>query len=294
MEKMIMITGASGNFGKETIDALIKKGVNPEKINGLVRDRAKGKVLEEKTIGIRKGDYNDYDSLVTAFQGVEKLLLVSGNDLMNRALQHANVVKAGREAGVKHLVYTSFERKNESESSPIHMVASAHLNTERVIRQSGIPYTIMRNNLYMDGLPMFLGEKVLETGIFFPAGDTRAAYVLRREMAEAAACILTGSGHEDREYYISNSVPVSFVEIASLLEEITGRKVSYTSPDLKTYQETLSGLGVPEEAIGFFSSFAEGVRQGEFLPPGTDLEDLLGRKPTSVREFLTRLYGSEK
>jgi len=288
---MIIITGANGKFGSAVIDFLLYGGVKKEEITGMVREKAKARELEDREVGVRLGDYSNYHSLLEAFRGAGKLLLVSGTDQEARSRQHENAVMAAAEVGVKHIVYTSFERNNENESSPIHKVASAHLDTERLIRGSGLPFTIMRNNLYMDGLPMFLGEKVLETGVFFPAGETQAAFALRKDMAEAAANILTGEGHENREYYISNTEAVSFVDIADILSDIAGKKVLYTSPDTDTYRVTLAKAGVPPEVIGIFASFAEGIKQGEFLPEKSDLKQLLGRKPVSVKEFLGGIYG---
>ncbi len=288
---MILITGANGNFGTATIDVLLNRGMSPGKIAGMVRSPEKGKELKKKGVEVRIGDYDDYQSMVNAFKGVDKLLLISGSDISRRLRQHENAVKAAWQEGVKHFVYTSFERRNETESSPIYMVAKAHLRTEEVIREYGMPFTILRNNLYMDGLPMFLGEQVLDKGIYFPAGDTPASFALREEMAEAASMVLSGEGHENRTYHIANSEAVSFKEIAAILSEIAGSEVTYTSPDPETYRETMSRAGVPAEGVAFFASFAEGVRQGEFHPEKADLERLLGRKPTTVKEFLTGFYG---
>lgn len=288
---MILITGANGHFGTATIDFLLTRGTDPGGIAGMVRSPEKGKELRKKGIDVRIGDYDDYQSLVNAFKGVDKLLLISGPDITKRVRQHENAVKAAWQEGVKHLVYTSFERRNETESSPIYMVAKAHLRTEEVIREYGMPATILRNNLYIDGLPMFLGEQVLDKGIYFPAGDTPASFALREEMAEAASMVLSGEGHENRTYHIANSEAVSFKDIAKILSEIAGRDVPYLSPDPETYRETMSKAGVPAEAVAFFAGFAEGVRQGEFHPGKNDLERLLGRKPTAVREFLEGFYG---
>ena len=106
----ILVTGATGHFGKAAIEFLLKKGTPATSIAALVRDEAKAENLNRLGIELRKGDYDDYASLVKAFTGVDNLLLVSSNDINNRSVQQANAVKAATEAGVKHILYTSFVR----------------------------------------------------------------------------------------------------------------------------------------------------------------------------------------
>jgi NAD(P)H dehydrogenase (quinone) len=113
---MILVTGATGHFGKSTIDFLLKKGISSTNIVALVRDEEKAADLKNKGVVLRIGDYDNYTSLVNAFKGVEKLLFVSGSDIFKRGAQHQNVVTAAKEAGVQHIVYTSFQGKNETES----------------------------------------------------------------------------------------------------------------------------------------------------------------------------------
>ena len=290
MNTSILVTGATGNFGKTTIDFLLKKGIEAKNISALVRDEAKAVELAEKGIQIKVGDYDNYESLVSAFQGIEKLLLVSGTDLVNRSTQQLNAVKAAKEAGVKHIVYTSFERKNETETSPISFLAQSHIDTDNAIKSSGLSYTIMRNNLYLDVLPMFLGEKVLETGIYFPAGEGQAAYVSRNDLAEAAANILSTDGHENKEYATNNIENYSMNEIAATLSLITNKEVFYLNPNTEDYQAALTQAGVPAEYIGMFVGFGEAIKQGEFQSENSDLEKLLGRKPQSLSEFLKQVY----
>jgi NAD(P)H dehydrogenase (quinone) len=287
---MILITGATGGFGKASIDFLLKKGISSNKIAALVRDETKAEDLKIKGIQIKIGDYDDYNAVKKAMQGIEKLLLVSGSDIANRSSQHKNLVKAAQETGVKQILYTSFVRKNETQTSPIAMVAQSHIFTENIIKASGIAYTILRNNIYLDMLPMFLGEKVLETGVFFPVGDTKSAFATRSDMAEAAANILLGNGHENKEYELSNTENSSFQDIADVLSSLAGKTISYFSPDSETYRKNLLDAGVPTEYVGIFGGFAEAMKQGEFTSTNRDLEALLGRKPTSAKEFLAEIY----
>lgn len=290
MNTKILVTGATGNFGRLTIDFLLNKGIAANTISALVRDEAKASDLKQKGINLKIGDYDNYDSLLAAFQGIDKLLLVSGTDLANRSKQQLNAVKAAKEAGIKHILYTSFERKNESETSPIAFLAHSHIDTDNAIKATGINYTIFRNNLYLDVLPMFLGEKVLEQGIFFPAGEGQAAYASRNDLAEAVANVLISVGHENKEYAMNNVENYSMKNVADTLSEITNSTVSCTSPSTEVYSDVLTKAGVPGEYIGLFVGFAEAIKQGEFKAEASDLEKLLGRKPATLTDFLKGVY----
>ncbi len=290
MSAKILVTGATGNFGKTTIDFLLEKGIAAANISALVRDEAKAGDLKAKGITIKVADYNNYDSLLAAFNGVDKLLLVSATDLENRSKQQLNAVKAAKEAGVKHILYTSFERKNESETSPIAFLAKSHIDTDEAIKASGMIYSIFRNNLYLEVLPMFFGEQVLETGIFFPAGDTAAAYVSRNDLAEAVANVLVSENKESKEYAMNNVENYSMKNSADILSKITNTTVNYTSPSPDVYSDVLTKAGVPGEYVGMFVGFGAAIQQGEFYANSTDLENLLDRKPVSLEDFLKQVY----
>lgn len=288
---MILVTGATGHFGHAAIQSLLNKGVEPKQISALIRNEQSATSLKELGINLKIGNYDDFTSLRNAFEGVEKLLFVSGNDLQNRIAHHQNVINAAKEAGVKQVVYTSFLRKNETDSSPLWIVANSHIQTEKWLKESGIDYTILRNNLYMDFLPGFIGENVKESGVLYvPAKDGKVGAVLRSEMAEAAASVLTNDGHAGKEYEITNSEAVSYQTIAHKISEVSGKEIQYISPSLSEYQETMKSYGVPTEVIGIFSSFADAQAQGELEIESSDLEKLLGRKPTSVLDFVAQVY----
>jgi NAD(P)H dehydrogenase (quinone) len=148
----------------------------------------------------------------------------------------------------------------------------------------------MLNNLYADILPMFFGPQVLEAGIFLPIEDGLAAYVTRNDMAEAAANILTGTGHENKKYIIANTENYSMDDAADILSEIKGEEVEYASPTNKDYVETLLNAGFPQPIANSLVGFCEAIKQGEFATETTDLETLLGRKPTSLNEFFSVVY----
>lgn len=287
---MILITGATGHLGQAIISSLLEKGVPASEIIALVRDDKKSKALKELGINIRTGNYDDSSSLVKAFEGVDKLMFISGSEIPNRKQQHINVVEAAKQAGVKHIVYTSFMRKNESADSPIAAVAESHIVTEQRLKKSGISYTIMKNALYADMLPIFLGQQVLENGVHFPAGDGYAAYTLRDDMAEAAASILTETGHENKEYDIAARDNHSFSDIAEILSEVSGKKIVYDNPTKEQYVENATKAGLPSAYAAVFAGFGEAIRQGEFATESGQLEEIIGRKPVSLESYLRGLY----
>ncbi len=287
----ILVTGATGGLGSAVVNALLAK-TEASNIAVLVRDAAKVEALKEKGVSILVGDYSDFDSLVAAFQGIDKLYFVSGNDIHNRIPQQENVVKAAVAAGVKHVVYTSFQRKNETATSPIAFVAEGHLKTEEWLKASGLTYTILKHGLYTDLLPMFVGEQVLETGVIYqPAGDGKTAFALRTDMAEAGANVLTSEGHENKIYDITGAKTYSYQDIANIISEITGKQIVYVSPSVEEFTKTLTEVGVPAEYIGLFAGFSGAIKEGEFDEVSSDLSDLLGRTPVDAETFLQGVYG---
>lgn len=286
----ILITGATGPLGGAVAQLLLDKS-GPQNLAVLVRDAGKATRLKEAGVDVRVGDYNDKASLVKAFTGISKLYFVSGNDVFNRTQQHENVVNAAKEAGVKQVVYTSFMRKNETETSPIALVAGAHIKTEQWLKASGMDYTILKHNLYMDLLPDFIGGQVFETGVIYqPAGEGKTAFTLREDMAAVGAHVLSTDGHANKSYDITSDKAYTYTEIAALLSALKGQTISYVSPTAEAFIKTLSEAGVPAEQAAVFAGFGEAIRQGEFAETGSDIETLTGRKPTALADYLQQVY----
>jgi NAD(P)H dehydrogenase (quinone) len=288
---MILITGATGQLGQATIEHLIKK-VPASQLAILARDQNKATGFQKKGLDVRIGDYDNYSSLLSAFQNIDKLFFISGTDVANRQQQHENVVKAAKEAGVKHIVYTSFARKNETTTNPLGILAFSHIKTDELIKESGMVYTILQNSLYADVLPLFFGDKVLETGIYLPAGNGKAAYISRQDIAEAVANILSTEGHENKVYKIANAENYSLQNAAQILSDVTGRRVTYYSPSQEEYSKTLLAAGVPNEYVVMFASFGDAIKQGEFETTESDMERLLGRKPLTLQEYFKQTYSA--
>ncbi|MBX2900287.1 MAG: SDR family oxidoreductase [Cyclobacteriaceae bacterium] len=284
----IFITGATGQLGKLTIDFLLKKGVAANQITALVRSTEKAKELEAKGVNVKIGDYDDYASLTSAFTGVEKLLLISSSEMTkSRAVQHINAINAAKEAGVKHIIYTGYMRTKEEDKSPLWFLIKDHLDTEKYLKESGIAYTLFENGYYMEMLMDYVGKNILETKtIFVPAKTGKVNFVLRSDIAEALANVLTGSGHENKSYNIGNERAMSFSEIAQIITNITGTQIQYVSPEPEVYVKTLIQHGVPEMWATVFSAFAVAFADNIMSIDTIDLSKILGRKPTTVNEYL--------
>ena len=286
---MILITGASGHLGKATIDFLLKK-IPAHQISGLVRNEAKAVELREKGITVHIGDYTNYDSMVKAFAGTDKLFLISSNDLGGeRAAHHINAIRAAKAAGVQHIVYTGIDIK-KSDHSALASVEDAHKETAAYLKTSGLMYTVLNNNLYADVLPLFIGDKVPETGVFFPAGSGKVPFATRRDMAEASAALLASDDYKENRYVFASDTVSSFEDIAQILTELSGQRVHYLNPSKEIYMEQMIKAGVPETAVGFMAAFGEAIANNELDTKRTVLPVLLGRKPTSLKEYLQSFY----
>ncbi|RZK21491.1 MAG: SDR family oxidoreductase [Hymenobacter sp.] len=285
----ILVTGATGGLGRAVADNLLKT-VRADQLSVLVRDPAKATDLRAQGVTIKLGDYNDYASLVAAFKGVEKLFLVSSNDIPNRVAQQTNAVNAAKAAGVQHVVYTSFQRKTEDGSSAAAFVAEAHLATEKLLKESGLTYTILRNALYLEVLPLFMGPVLDTSAIYLPAGAGKVPYASRADMGAAGAAVLTSPGHENQSYEISNDTSYSFHDIARILSDLSGKPISYVSPTAEEFGTQLAAAGVPAGAIEMTAGFSVAIGQGEFDFPSLTLEKLLGRKPEAAADFLKAAY----
>jgi len=286
----ILITGATGHLGKATINALLNKGVNAGKISALVRNEKKAQDLKEMGIKILVADYEDYNSLVKAFACVDQLLFISGSDVMNRNQQQQNVVKAAVEAKVKHVIYTSALNRLPIEQSAISFVSQAHVKTEQWLAESGLNYTILQNSLYADVIPQFIGDVLNTQTIYLPAAQGKTAFVVRTDIAEAAAAVLTSDGHNGKTYKITNTESYTYQNVADIISDITGKSITYISPTVEDFTATLENAGLPAETIGGFTAFALAQANDEFNVTGTDLEVLLNRKPTNLKEYLIDIY----
>ena len=192
--------------------------------------------------------------------------------------------------GVSHVVYTGVSMTDVNNSVLKDMMMD-HFQTDEYVKNSGMDYTLLQHNLYAEVVPMFLGENVAETGVFFPAGQGKVPFALRSEMAEAAANVLASDKHKNQTYRINSSESYDFNTVAKAIGDATGKTVSYTDADPVQFEGILKGFNLPEEVIGMTLGFSAAMKNGDFDFVSTDLENLLGRKPTGAQEAMKELFG---
>tara|TARA_R110002020_G_scaffold57596_6_gene158503 strand:- start:3094 stop:3993 length:900 start_codon:yes stop_codon:yes gene_type:complete len=277
-----IVTGASGQLGRQVIDNLIAAGAGP--ISAVSRSPEKLADLADKGVEARKGDFNDPASLSAAFAGGKRLLIISIDDLEpgKRLAAHKNAIAAATKEGITHIVYTSLT--NPVEESPITF-SKDHSDTEALIKDTGASYTILRNNLYTDLVLMGGGQSIGMGQHFAASAEGKTGYVTRADCARAAATALmqeTGSSVLD----ITGPAAVSQGDIAAILSEISGKDIPYIPISTGDLVKAMVDAGLPEFMAKVFASFDEAMAKDYLSVATGDLEKLTGQAGQSVRDFL--------
>lgn len=283
----ILVTGATGSLGSAVIETLLTN-IPAQNITALVREEEKIPEITAKGINAFPGDYDDVPALETAMKNVDTVLLISAGDEGDRMQQHKNVIDTAKKSGVKNIAYTSRAMRNRATLA--HQLMEEHFMTEDYIKASGLRYTILRNTLYMDVLPIFVGKQVFETGIFQPAGDGKVTFALRKEMGEAIANVLLNEECENKTYKFTNKEAYSFYDVASALTTLSGKQVTYYPVDISTFQEKMRPTGIPEAMLQKVVEFNTDIKNGQEDEITNDLESKLGRTPTTLTEGLKTLF----
>lgn len=284
----ILVTGATGILGTAVIETLLKK-IPSNQISILTRKEEKRLEFQSKGFKAYLGDYNDITALEKAMKETETVLLISAGDQGDRMQEHRNVVDAAKKSGVQCIAYTSRSLKDRASLS--NKLMFDHFNTEDYIRESGLKYTIFRNALYMDVVPLFVGKQVFETGIFQPAGDGKVAYALRQEQGEAMANVLLNEVCQNQVYKFTGSEAYSFYDVADVLTDLSGKEVNYTAVENPAFEEIMKRKGLPEGMVKKIIDFNLDIKNGQEAEVTNDLEMKLGRKPATLKEGLKVLFG---
>lgn len=284
----ILVTGATGHLGSAVIETLIKN-TTPDKISVITRREEKRAEFQSRGFHAHLGSYDEIRSLENAMKGVDTVLLISSGDQGDRMQEHKNVVDAAVKTGVKRIAYTS--RCLRDRDTLANTLMAEHFETEDYIKNSGLKYTFFRNILYMDAIPQFIGGAMaLEKGILLPAGEGKVSFALRSDMGEAMAKVLLSEPNESKIYNFTGNNTYSFYDIATLLTELSGKEVKYTSVDDSTFRESLKQRNTPGPLIQKILDFITDIRNHQEAGIYNDLESCLGRTPTDLKTGLKALF----
>jgi NAD(P)H dehydrogenase (quinone) len=276
----IVITGASGQLGRLTAELALDRVPASEVILTTRRSEALSD-LAERGASVRQANFDRPETLAESFAGGERLLLISTDDLGRRTAQHRAAIEAAREAGVRHVAYTSY--LNPVAENPA-VITPSHQATEKALRESGLAWTMLRNSFYAE-YQVPGGAQAIATGrLVHNNGDGRIAYVSREDCAAAAAAVLTTEGHENKSYDITGPEALSQDDVAALLSEVSGRPVEAVAVDDEAFIQGLNAAGLPEPAAREVASYGRAIREGFLGEASGAVENLTGRPPRSLRE----------
>ena len=278
----IAVTGATGHLGRLTLDALLARGAAPTDLVAVVRDAGKAAGLAAHGVQVRVADYTEPATLGAALAGVDKLLLISGNEIGRRLPQHTNVINAAKAAGVGFVAYTSIL---DAQHSPLSL-APEHAATENLLAESGIDHALLRNGWYWENYTSDLAGTA-ERGVLAGAGgDGRVAAAARADDAAAAAVVLLSDGQAGKVYELGGDERLTLAELAARISEATGKAVAYQDLPVGHFRSALDAAGLPAPVAEMLASADAGIKVGALDTDSGDLQRLIGRSSTPVVDVL--------
>jgi NAD(P)H dehydrogenase (quinone) len=284
----LLVTGASGHLGRRVLELLLADPRNAgRRLIALTRTPDKLSEFAAKGIEVRAASFDDATSLANGFRGAERALVISTDALDRpgrRLEQHENAVQAAKASGVEHLVYTSL---THCEPSSLVTLAPDHWSTESMLRESEIPYTVLRNNMYTDYLLMGLPYAVKSGKIVNSYGTGKVSYVTREDCARAAALALAGNFQGRVVLDITGPKAITQAELAAIVSEIVGKPIEYAAVNAATAVANNVGAGLPPAVAELLVSFESSALAGQLAVESSSVQDLTGSAPSSVKQFLS-------
>ena len=274
----IGVTGATGQLGRLVVESL-KSKVSAETIVALVRNPEKATDLG---IEARAFDYTQAENLVASLRGIDKLLLISGNEIGQRLPQHKAVIEAAKQAGVKQLFYTSLLH---ADSSPLGL-ATEHLATEVAIKESGLTYTILRNGWYTENYTGSAKGAIGAGAFIGNAGEGKIASAARADYAEAAAKVLSTEGHEGKIYELAGDEAYTLAELAGEIAQQSGKAVVYQNVPEDDFKAALLAAGLPDFLATLLAESDVGASKGGLFDDSRQLSHLIGQPTTPLSKLV--------
>jgi NAD(P)H dehydrogenase (quinone) len=275
------VTGASGQLGRLAIGELLARGVPASDVIAVVRTRGKAADLADRGVQVREADYSRPQTLGAALAGVERLLLISSSVAGQRVAHHTNVIRAAKAAGTSRVVYTSMLNADDT-TNPL---AREHQDSERALREADVPFTLLRNGWYTENYTDQIGQYLEAGEILGATGNGRISAASRQDYATAAATALREDAEGNRTYELGGPA-FDLPELARIITEITGTKVTYRDLPVEEYASWLQRAGLDEATAHFVAALDASIAHGDLETNSQDLAQLLGRPATPLTEVL--------
>ena len=277
---MILVTGATGTNGTEIIRRLAARNVP---VRAMVRDPGRAGAIALPNVQVVGGDFDRPETLDAALEGVERAFLLTNSSERAEAQQIAFVEAARRSGGVAHIVKLS--QFAAAADSPVRFLRY-HAAVEAALRASGIAYTFLRPNLFMQGLLNFRSTIATQNAFYAAAGDAKVSVIDVRDIADAAVAALTGPGHENKVYELTGPEALTHADMAVRLSAALGRTVAFVDIPPEAMHEALLGVGFPPwQAEGLIEDYAH-YRRGEAAAVTSGVRDATGNAPRRFEEFV--------
>ena len=280
----LFVTGATGQLGRLVIQDLLRTVPAAQVIAG-VRDAGSegARELAEFGVEVRTADYAQPGTLATAFEGIDRLLLISSSEVGQRAVQHRNVITAAKAAGVRLIAYTSLLR---ADTSPLAL-AEEHRATEAMLAASGVPYVLLRNGWYTENYAASI-PPALAHGVFLgSAGEGRIASAARADYAAAASTVMTADADQGgRIYELAGDESYTLSSFVKIVSQASGKPVAYQNLPETEFKRALIGAGLPEGFAGLLANSDAAAAKGALFDDSRQLSKLIGRPTTSTMSVI--------
>lgn len=284
-QSRIFVTGSTGELGRRVIAALLKR-VSPDRIVAGVRspDHDVAKQFVTRGVEVRVADYTQLATLVAAFEGIDRLLLISSNADEGRLAQHESVIDAAKASNVKLLAYTSLLHADKSKLR----FGDDHRRTEAALTRSGLPHVLLRHGWYTENHMSLIPTALKSGAIFGCAGDGRFSTATRDDFAAAAAAILSSPGQAGRVYELAGDESYSLAELATAVAAAAGTSIVYKNMTEADYRRTLTDFKLPEAVADLIAEADVGASRGELEDSGYQLSNLIGRPTAALEDSVKR------
>lgn len=275
MAEKILVFGATGNTGSLLVPALREAGVD---VRAFVRDEDKAQPLKKMGVELVIGDLDRPVTIPPAVEGVDKIYLCTWNG-PTQVQQVENVIRAAQQAGNPHIIRHSMWGSEKSR------IVQQGDQAEETIKSSGLPWTILSPTFFMQNI-MATAQTIASVGmLYWDMGDGKPGMIDVRDIADSAFAVLTGSGHEGKNYILTGPEAISMYDVADTLSKVLGKEVTYVNVPHEASVESMVSMGFPEWIARGYSELMDGFNEGFANSTTDNVENLTGHPPRSIEQF---------